>query len=274
MTPKLELQPDPSRGRWIGSPGVRRRIAELRQLFTSLGFAEEPVRGYLKFTMERDGRTTTLTAGARSRNRYLHPGVSRRVHVGMTVGIARETPIQTRLVIAPARSRLGWLTRWVHRRLESADLGDLDGRYAGFRIWASEPEWARRFLGRREVRDGALQLLTDSARSPDGAVELRHGMSWQPGVGDGSCAFHPARVPSNLSREILEGWLGGLETLTAAAELEPPPSETPPTWLARQVARGNLWLVVLAALLAVPVLILLATAVALGVLVLLSTLLR
>ena len=239
---------DPAAGKSIASAELRRHIERLRQVVIGAGFEPRSAVGHMKFERNVLDRKVVLTAGSRSRNRYLHPDISRRVHTGMVLSLKVETSVQTRLLFSPAASRARWLIGFLQRRAGNTDLGDLGGAYPGSWIWASEPAWARRFLVRDEAHRQVTNLL-GSGDTPPGAL------AWGPQTDIGACSFTPAFVPPDLTEEALQEWVGALVALATAAEEDPPEVTALPSWWGRQAEQGNLPMIIALLLLGIPMLL-------------------
>ena len=236
---------DADAGKSIASPGIRRRFNHMGQMLVSLGFQREPAVGFMKFTKMVDGRMVTLTAGARSKNKYMHPDISRRCHTGMILVIQIQTSVKTRLMFTSSTSRMRWLIKLLQRFNGNTRLSTSHSIYNGYHIWVSESDWAEAFLQNSDVQDNIRGLLGSDHR-------YRHLLNWAPGI----CNFTPAKVPSNLSKEMIAGWLHRLQAVVALAEQNPPQNEAPLNWLERQSGNGRLPMIIAVLLLAVPMLIL------------------
>ncbi len=222
------LRPPP-RPRRPPATGTRRVLARYHRLLASLGLQQEKTVGYLKFSGIVQGRKVTISLGARSKNKYITPDISRRVHTGMILSISAETTISTRLLLSPVESRQTWLVRWLQKRQGNSELTQLPAEYRESVVWASEPVWAEGFL----ARPGVSKLM-----EPRGCLS-GHTLAWGPTV----CNLTLARVPQDLSDATLRSYVESLVSVVALAEQHPPRHVASPTWTERQCEQGRMPLI-------------------------------
>lgn len=139
----------------------------------ALGLAPDP-KGLagLNYIGERNGRAVKVHCSRRTRTRYSGE-IRRTVYAGHRLEFRLATPVKTRLAISKPRSAL---ERWGARTNRWFGASEIrEGEMARhFTIWASEPDWAIRFLDDPGAREAARRLLPVENLPPN------IGLKWSP----------------------------------------------------------------------------------------------
>lgn len=235
MTEKPDPQPDdPKIDRPLASVvgDVRSELDNLRAIFTALGLEPAKGVGVLKYEGEIDGRAVTIVAGVRSRNRYkMTDVVSRRTFQGYSLDIAVGSAAKTRLHFLP--SHLTWLHRFTMPRKGNQRLTDLDSLFDHLRVWAHDPPWAQRYLGKPKVQaimrkfllgeDGrpvdttpfAQKLLNAAVPS---LIKVKRDTAYTLNYTPESINLAVSNPPAPFTQDLFQGWLDQLFELAKLAE--------------------------------------------------------
>ena len=216
--------------------------AQLRQALGAalepLGFEPDPSTiAAVGFQGTVEGRVLRVQGALRYR--HLFSGVnnsSTRVATGLVFSVMMDTDIATRLSVGPAP--MGWLARKVYLPRVGMKPVPAPG---GLKAWASETDWAERFMScdpfrvlASESSDLSVTALTFSPES----ISL-------------TCFQRIEQFDDGTVRR----WLELMTGVAAAAEADPPQRRAAKTWLERQPKRTRIFILI-ALLFGVPMLLL------------------
>ncbi|MGE0488541.1 MAG: hypothetical protein AB7S38_04950 [Vulcanimicrobiota bacterium] len=166
----------------------------------------EPRQGLAGLNYEGDyrGRFTRIHCSARTRTSGGE--VRNRSVVGLKLEIIMDTPVKSRLVLAPRGGKFqAWLAktnRWFGTRPCKAP--------EGIEAWAAEPDWAERLLADQPLPTGGVRLW------PEHLTVTR--------------MLPPTGVPIEDVRQAMERMADLLDTI----EAEPPGRVCETAWIERQ----------------------------------------
>lgn len=155
------------------------------------------------------GRKVNATISPRTVTRYAGE-IRHRRYIGHQFALALGVSCATRFVAAPAIAANGFsrrINRWVG--LTQVHLNEPGLDY--LEIWATEPEWARRWLAEPNAAESLAALLP-----PD----RRRNVSLAP---VGELGFTLRTGIQYVQRSDLAGWMNDLFVLAEAADAAPPP---------------------------------------------------
>ena len=170
-----------------------------------MGFREEegtPKLAGLNLVGEFEGRILKVHASRRSRTRYAGE-IRYRTYHGHRIEFNAETTVKTRCAMSELRSPLAQWAAKSNRWFGAKEIPSPASSLERYSIWASEPEWAGRFLAKPETASPLSCLLPEADTPPN------IGLKWWPGFLTYSQRIDIQRV--NAAR--MESWVRALLAL-------------------------------------------------------------
>lgn len=209
------------------------------QVFSELGFRQVESGRCLKFEGHLNQRKTTVTIGARSRNKYMTSSISRRVFTGLMITVQMETDIETYLMISNAISGQSWLVRLLQMFNGNQRVSGVEQYIPGYHVFASEPEWAIKLLSCQTSSSPFRNLLYKNDGNPTGNLVC---------LGPKVCNFTPAAIPDDINVPVVRSWLEPLAGIADQIEQNRPANTAKLNWIGRQSKQGTLWLWIVSAI--------------------------
>ena len=218
---------------------------QLDRCFLPLGLELDSMFAGRKYVGEVNGRSSTITIAARTRNQYIGSSIRYRKFTGLWMDISVETPVMSRLMLAQPR---GWARRFsafVQRLRGNRPIETVPNLVENIIAFAHDPAWGETFLADTAVQSHLILLMNHPTLPPGAATFLSPG-KWQ---------WTTPAMPSDFTPEAARQWVNALGHLAAAAEKTPPMTAVQPSWLERQNPKTSAFVVAIAFLFGIPFLL-------------------
>ena len=180
--------------------------------FLPRGLQREPVPGGVNYCGTLDGRAVQAHVSRRSRTKYAGE-IRRSEYIGHQIEITMDTPLQTRLSLAPHTTAGAGLAKQVNRWAGAFPVEAVPPELSHLAVWAATPDWAADLLAVPGVADGVVRLLPPASPASSAGVRLT------PGQVIFSLRVDLSVVPPDPAR----GWITDLLALARSAEALPAP---------------------------------------------------